>query len=214
MKNFLKTTTIVAAVSAAILPSAALADPPVGFYGGLIAGYDAGMGTLEVPGYAPTSPYDFDLNGARIGGFVGYNFASGGALVYGIEAGVNALTGSTTFPTVVAPGETFTVEGQYEASLVGRVGGMAAPDVFVYGLAGASIMGISGQYSTAPKKEDFQVGYVVGVGVEKDTGTNAFIRGEVRYSNYPTFDLQCTACGPTSADIDDVSVSVGFGMRF
>lgn len=205
---------LVLAVAASALPGAALADPPVGFYGGLMAGYDAGMGTLNVPAYAPTSPYDFDLNGARIGGFVGYNFSSGGALVYGVEAGVNALTATTTFPTIVSPGETFMVEAEYEASLVGRVGTMAGPNTFVYGLAGASILGISGAYSTATSKDDSQVGYVVGIGAEQDTGNNSFVRGEIRYADYPTFDLQCPTCGPTSADIEDVSVTIGFGMRF
>lgn len=212
MKTVLRSTAFAATLGAMLLPTAAVANPPAGFYAGVLAGYDSAMGTLNVPAYV-MSPYDFDVNGARFGGFVGYNFPTAGALTYGVEAGVNALTGSTSFPTGVGA-EIFTVEAEYEASVVGRVGGMAGPNTFVYGLAGASIMGISGMYTAFPEKKDSQVGYVLGIGAERDTGNNAFVRGEIRYSHYPTFDLQCVTCGPTSADIEDVSVSIGFGMRF
>lgn len=194
------------------LPSMLSAAPAEGVYGGLSFGYNIGDGTVGIPAYVPDT-YSVDLTGIGVGGFVGFNFPTNGGFVFGIEAGANLLNSSDTFATAAA-GETFDVDGQWEASIVGRFGGMAG-DTFIYGLGGASIMSVSGQYNPGgTEKTDEQVGWVIGVGAERTTGTGAFIRGEVRYAEYPTFDLECSVCGPTMLDLTNVTVSLGVGLDF
>jgi outer membrane immunogenic protein len=196
-----------------IIPGVALANPPDGFYGGVALGYNVGSGTLDIPGYAPSNEYGLDPDGIGMGAFAGYNFPGTGGMIFGVELGGNFLNTSDTVSTFV-PGETFTVEGEWEASVVARVGGMAG-DLFIYGLGGASIIEVSGAYSGGfPSQSDSQLGWTVGLGMERETAKGGFLRGEVRYADYPTFDLQCTACGPSNYDLSNISVSVGVGFEF
>lgn len=194
------------------IPGLALAAPPGGFYGGLSAGYHMGDGTLTIPAYAPPT-YSIDLNGVGVGAFAGFNFPGSGGLVFGIEVGANLLNTSDSVGTAI-PGETFMIEGNWEASIVARAGSTVG-QVFVYGLGGASIMEVSGQYSGGfPSQSNSQVGWTVGLGAERETANGGFVRGELRYAEYPTFDLQCTACGPTNFDLSDLTISVGVGFDF
>ncbi|MDU8929693.1 outer membrane beta-barrel protein [Alisedimentitalea sp. MJ-SS2] len=201
------------AVAAILVPALAVAEPKEGLYGGIGVGYHSGNGTLTIPAYAPPN-YGIDLNGAGFGAFVGYNFASSGSMIYGVELGVNALGTSDVVATAV-PGETFSVDGNWEASIVGRAGGMVSDKTFLYGLAGASWMNVTGQYSGGfPSQSDTRTGYVLGLGAEFDMGKGMFLRGEARYADYGSFNLQCTACGPTSVSLEDVTISVGLGFNF
>jgi len=160
------------------IPGLVFAAPHDGWYGGFSAAYNIGDGTLTIPAYVP-STYQLDPDGVGVGGFGGYNFPSSGVLVFGIEAGVHLLNTSDSVATAV-PGETFSVDGNWEASIVARAGGTAG-SFSIYGLGGATIMDLSGQYTGGfASQSDSQVGWTVGFGAERELPGGGFVRGEVR----------------------------------
>ncbi len=195
----------------ALAATTAAAGPPMGPYFGGTLGYSLGDAETNIPAYAPSQFYSNDVDGLQGGLFIGFNNSTAAGVIYGVEAGANILATEDTHATSVA-NETFTTEGDWEVSLVGRAGSVMG-NYYVYGLAGVSHMEVSGSYSGFTSQSDGQTGYVVGIGAERDIA-GGFLRGEVRYADYDTFDLQCSTCGPTFSDISTLTVLVGFGRAF
>ncbi len=214
MRNSILTT----ALTMTVLATGAFAQGAPGFYAGGQIGYETSVGELDIPAYEPESPYDHDHDGMMGGVFAGYNFTLSNGVIVGVEAGANLLgTEGVTDTSDDFPEEEFQTRASWEASVVGRVGSTYG-GYFLYGLAGASMTELEGNYDgdfgESDTASDSRIGYTLGVGAERGFGSNLFGRMEVRYADYGSFDLQCDSCGPTNVDYSTLSVTVGVGMSF
>ena len=213
MEYIMRTAFLTSTILASCLSTSAFAQGAPGFYAGGQIGYDTATGELDIPNYEPESPFDHDHDGLKGGVFAGYNFALSNGMVVGVEAGANLLGADGETPTLDGFDEEFQTDASWEASVVGRLGATYG-GYFLYGLAGASMTELEGNYTGFEGTDDSRIGYTLGVGAERAFGTNLFGRMEVRYADYGTFDLQCDSCGPTNVDYSVLSVNVGVGMNF
>ncbi len=148
------------------------------------------------------------------GGQVGYNWqAPGSNWVFGVEGDIDAQKWSTTrgvaapFPTAVPifiPGDTFTVESDWQASLRGRIGyawdrtllyatgGVAFTQVKTSAFFAAATIGINpAVLAPAVSASDTQtlVGGTVGAGLEYAMTNNLSLGVEGRYTWYGSQDF-------------------------
>jgi outer membrane immunogenic protein len=192
--------------------------PPLGTCG-------SALSTSIFPG-APdgTASQSFTNSGFRWGLYAGYNFQVNQYWLVGVEADWGhydqsstvgfipgcagaACTGGAFGPGPFA-GDSTTVRNTWDASLRGRLGFIATPDVLIYGTGGLALQRIEenvtctsqtfgaaspagGAACLGPSKSETQqktlVGYTVGGGLEWKAWQHVVLRGEYRYSEFQQF---------------------------
>ena len=143
------------------------------------------------------------------GGQIGYNWQTG-AWVFGIEGDIDAQDFSRTRVVGTAigpfiPGDSFTVESKWQASLRGRIGYAAWDRSLLYvtgGAAWTNIKGTVGLVGLGTFTGDTTItGGTVGLGYEYAFTNNISLGIEGRWSFYGdrTFTAPCWACRTRSA---------------
>jgi outer membrane immunogenic protein len=177
------------------------AEPPVavetvpqfswaGGYAGILTGY--GWADGDVQGFGTES-----FDGARLGGFVGYNWDLGNQLVVGVEGDLNY---DWNEETVAGFGD---VDTGLNWSTRARVG--YAMDRALLFAAG----GYTGTDVNGPAGDDTLHGWTVGGGVDYAVTDRMFTRIEYRYNDFGSGDV-----GGTDVDFDQHTVNVGLAVKF
>lgn len=178
------------------------AEPPVavetvpqfswaGGYAGILTGY--GWGDGEIEGIAGSEDFD----GARFGGFVGYNWDLGNQLVVGLEGDLNY---DWNEESVAGFGD---VETGMNWSARARVG--YAMDRALLFAAG----GYTGTNIEGAGDDDTLHGWTIGGGVDYALTDRMFTRVEYRYNDFGSGDL-----GGTDVDFNQHTVNVGLAVKF
>ena len=178
------------------------AEPPVavvetapqfswtGGYAGILTGY--GWGDGELVGVGSES-----FDGARFGGFVGYNWDLGNQLVVGLEGDLNYDWNEETVAGV----------GDFETGLNwstrARIG--YAMDRALLFAAG----GYTGTNVEGPGGDDTLHGWTVGGGVDYALTDRMFTRVEYRYNDFGDGNV-----GGRNVDFDQHTVNVGLAVKF
>ena len=176
------------------------AEPPVsvetvpqfswaGGYAGILTGY--GWGDGEVGGI------DDSFDGARFGGFAGYNWDLGNQLVVGVEGDLNY---DWNEEAVAGFGD---VETGLNWSARARVG--YAMDRALLFAAG----GYTGTNIEGAGDDDTLHGWTIGGGVDYALTDRMFTRVEYRYNDFGNGDL-----GGTDVDFSQHTVNVGLAVKF
>lgn len=177
------------------------AEPPVavetvpqfswaGGYAGILTGY--GWGDGEIEGIAGSEDFD----GARFGGFVGYNWDLGNQLVVGLEGDLNYDWNEET-----VAGTDY--ESGLNWSARARVG--YAMDRALLFAAG----GYTGTNIEGAGDDDTLHGWTIGGGVDYALTDRMFTRVEYRYNDFGSGDL-----GGTDVDFSQHTVNVGLAVKF
>lgn len=176
------------------------AEPPVavetvpqfswaGGYAGILTGY--GWADGDVEGFGTES-----FDGARLGGFVGYNWDLGNQLVVGLEGDLNYDWNEESVGG-------FDYETGMNWSARARVG--YAMDRALLFAAG----GYTGTNAEGPLGDDTLHGWTIGGGVDYALTDRMFTRIEYRYNDFGSGDL-----GGTDIDLDQHTVNVGLAVKF
>jgi outer membrane immunogenic protein len=180
-----------------------------GFYAGIVGGYGFGNSSWK---NSNISTGDFDVNGALVGGTLGYNWQNGPA-VFGIETDLSWSDLSGTSRSAVCPDGCETKTG-WLGTTRGRLGyaidrwmpfvsGGAA-----YGDIKASVPGLAGN-------SDTNVGWTVGAGVEFALPGNWTAKGEYLYVDLGDVNCSAANCGaPAKIDFTTHIVRAGLNYRF
>jgi outer membrane immunogenic protein len=185
-------------------PAVPMEVPPVaswtGIYAGVVAGYGF-AGRSEVDGLDAT----VDTDGFVGGGFLGYNYDTGGGIVAGVE-------GDIGYSGIDGDEDGVRVRNGVDGSLRARLGYTITPDALVYATAG----GAAKQMEVRQGGEEdsaTQLGWTAGVGTDIKITGNVFGRAEYRYTDYGKADFNLGA-GNHSVDSSDHRVLFGVGMQF
>ncbi|MBB5275045.1 outer membrane protein [Rhizobium rosettiformans] len=181
------------------------AEPPVavetvpqfswaGGYAGILTGY--GWGDGEIEGIAGSEDFD----GARFGGFVGYNWDLGNQLVVGLEGDLNYDWNEET-----VLGQDF--DSGLNWSARARVG-YAMDRALLYVAGGYTGTNISTD-GPLGSDDDTLHGWTIGGGVDYALTDRMFTRVEYRYNDFGSGDL-----GGTDVDFDQHTVNVGLAVKF
>lgn len=173
--------TIAALFAATALATPAMAQDVANFTGPRVealVGYesfDVDEGSEDGVTYAIAAGYDFDLGGAIAGVEVEYGDSDVGGCLDGVLVSTDELCFS----------------GKRDLYAGARVGFVVGSNLLLYGKAGYSNaqVGLDYEDGTAGTTNDFSVedeldGVRVGAGAEFALGTNLYLKGEYRYSNY------------------------------
>jgi outer membrane immunogenic protein len=181
------------------------AEPPVaiesvpqfswaGGYAGILTGYGWGDGTVD----AVAGSEDFD--GARLGGFVGYNWDMGSQLVVGVEGDLNYDWNEETIAgTDINSGLNWSARARVgyamDRALLFAAGGYTGTNVSIDG----------GGFDD----DDTLHGWTIGGGVDYAVTDRMFTRVEYRYNDFGNGDL-----GGSDVDFDQHVVNVGLAVKF
>ncbi len=179
------------------------AEPPVavetapqfswaGGYAGILTGY--GWGDGEVGGL------DESFDGARFGGFVGYNWDLGNQLVVGLEGDLNYdWNEETVLGTDVDSGLNWSARARV---------GYAMDRALLFAAAGYTGTNVSAD-GGGVNEDDTLHGWTVGGGVDYALTDRMFTRIEYRYNDFGSGDL-----GGTDIDFSQHTVNVGLAVKF
>jgi len=185
-------------------PAVPMEQPPVASWTGAYAGVTAGYGFAgrnEVSG----ADTNVKSDGFVGGGFLGYNYDTGGGVVAGVEGdiGYNGLKGDR---------DGFEVKNGVDGSLRARLGYTITPDALVYATAGGAAKHMS--VSEAGEKDSASMlGWTAGVGTDIKITEKVFGRAEYRYTDYGDKNFE-TGTGTHKVDSRDHRVLFGVGMQF
>jgi outer membrane immunogenic protein len=183
---------------------------------------DTNIGGVRSP-IDSSSPRNYNPVAARFGGFAGYNWQFAPRWVAGIEgdwAYANATKTVAGFPgctnavcTVgfvsvpngqIAGGDLTSVKIGWDASVRGRLGYLATPDLLLYGTGGVAWQHVEVSGACGAWPSSFQcngppqplpsfvsqtktlAGWTVGAGVEWHAWGNWLVRGEYRFADFGT----------------------------
>ena len=181
-----------------------------GFYFGANIGGKWANVDHEVTGPATTVTFTGDTSSSLIGGGqIGYNWQTG-AWVFGIEGDIDAQDFSRTRVVGTAigpfiPGDSFSVESKWQASLRGRIGYAAWDRSLLYvtgGAAWTNFKGTAGLVGLGTFTDDTTItGGTVGLGYEYAFTNNLSLGIEGRWTFYGdrTFTTPWWACRTRSA---------------
>ena len=165
-----------------------------------------GLRVEGLVGYDTTDIEDEGSSGVVYGAGIGYDVQAGGVVI-GADAEISKSTIDECVSSVSITGDQLCAEAGRELSVGGRIGAVVAPSTLIYARAGYTNARINLEYDNpngtsldTVARENLD-GVRVGGGVEQAIGTNAFVRGEYRYSNY-------------EQGYDRHQAVVGFGFRF
>lgn len=180
-----------------------------GFYAGVVGGYATGDAD-----WSATIPDggSFDIDGAFIGGVVGYNVQHG-AWVWGIEGDLAwaGIDGSG----VAADDDDISVDINWIGSVRGRVG-YAFDNILPYVTAGVAFgdadIGISGDLNASDSQ--LHVGWTAGLGVEVGITQNVSASLEYRYTDLGSEDYDFGAGFDTVGAGDFHTIGAALKWRF
>ncbi|AXJ95418.1 MULTISPECIES: outer membrane protein [unclassified Sphingomonas] len=198
----------------------------------IIAAVAAGTTLCAIPAAAQTTGAPF--TGLRIEGVAGYDALKDGhdtsdGVVYGGGVGYDVrlnnlvvgaegeLTGSTTdtrTSNLVNQGDRFRVGMGRDVYLGARVGVPLNPTTLAYAKGGYTNARIDTRYTsgtTEVRDHTDLDGFRLGAGLEHQMGSNTYIKGEYRYSNYGRAN---GSVGSYDIDADRHQIVAGVGMRF
>lgn len=186
-------------------PVAAPLASPVGFtWGGPYVGATIGYGWASFHNQGPAGG-SISADGAKLGGFAGYNFDLGNQIILGAEADLNwdNLNGS---------GSVYGVKQQWDATARVRAG-YSFGRVMAYGTGGAAA---SGARVDSPLNSDSAThwGWTVGAGVEAAVTNNVTARLEYQYADYGSEFYQTGPVTGTNVDFNTNTVRAGLGYKF
>lgn len=189
---------ILAALLAGTVATPALAQDAAPFTGLRVEG---------LIGYEATDVEDENTDGIAYGVGVGYDVQSGSG-VFGIEAEATESSVDECVRGVVLATDTLCAKVGRDLYVGGRAGALIGVNTLLYAKAGYTNNRVKAEYQDGTagtaldltEKDDLD-GIRVGGGVEIGVGTNAFVKGEYRYSNY-------------EQGYDKHQGLVGFGVRF
>lgn len=180
------------------------AEPPVavesapqfswaGGYAGILTGYGWGDGSIENFG-------DENFDGARFGGFVGYNWDLGNQLVVGLEGDLNYDWNEETIGGA-------DVDTGLNWSARARVG-YAMDRALLFAAGGYTGTNVSAD-GGGVNDDDTLHGWTIGAGVDYALTDRMFTRIEYRYNDFGNGDL-----GGNDVDFDQHVVNVGLAVKF
>jgi outer membrane immunogenic protein len=175
----------------------------------LLAGLVAGA--FATPAFAQDAPPPAPMSGFHVEGLVGYDSAeieddNDGGVLYGARAGYDFQTGRFVFgiegeasestnrgcvTDIIAVNDSLCARAGRDFAITGRAGIIVGRRVLLYGTAGYTNArfridyddGTAGGASNFVDHVDLD-GVRVGAGAQFGVGRNAYIRTELRYSNY------------------------------
>lgn len=155
-----------------------------GFYAGVTAGYVTGDADYSATFQGtPLGSGSFDMDGAFLGGVVGYNWQSGN-IVFGVEgdlAWANIEGGEDNF------GETISSEIDLMGSVRGRVG-YAWDNILPYLTAGVAFAHNEVSVTDFGSDSNTHIGWTAGLGVEVGVTQNVSASLEYRYTDFGSED--------------------------
>jgi outer membrane immunogenic protein len=235
-KLLLSTALLIAAISTAsaadLRPYTKAPPPPppvpmfswTGFYFGLNIGGKWANVDQTVTGPATTVSFTGDTNSSVIGGGqIGYNWQTG-AWVFGIEGDIDAQDFNRSRVIGVAigpfiPGDAFSVESKWQASLRGRIGYAAWDRTLLYVTGGAAWTNIKGTASLVGlgsfSNDTTITGGTVGVGLEYAFTNNISLGLEGRWSFYGDRTFNAPVLGVSDkVSLDTAEVMGKLNFRF
>lgn len=159
-------------------------------------GYDATHANDGIPATPNT------LDGVRIGGAVGYDWALGDTFTIGVEGGVGFNVSGDTKAVIGGTALRATAGHDIDASI--RVGARVTPSTLVYAKAGYANSRFTLRSTTAgvtTKVSDSDDGWRIGAGVEQKLTDNIYAKAEYRYTSYGN-------------DVSRHQALIGLGYRF
>lgn len=172
MRNWIFAALLAGGVSSPVL--AQEAGPKTGFRVEAVAGYDrprAGGGSVD---------------GAVYGGGAGYDYQAGN-VISGVEVEFTESTVDETINDFPEDGDSVTATFGRDLYAGFRIGGVIGGTALIYAKAGYTNLRIGAEVDTADvsaRGKESLNGIRAGAGVEIGIGTNLFVKGEYRYSNY------------------------------
>ena len=171
--------------------------------------------------------FDPDPRGLTGGLFVGYNWQTGGGLVLGLEADIQASNASGTEDYRDADGNLLNPLGDVEghsrirSTFAARIrAGLAMDRTLLYVAGGLS----QAEYRLSYDRMDVELdaitarrtGWTIGAGVEHAMSSNMRLRGEIRYSVYGTAEYEATPLGtaPSASRLNTTEVRLGVAFNF
>jgi outer membrane immunogenic protein len=163
---------------------------------------------------------DQSIDGLLYGGGIGYDLATDGGIVLGIEG---EITGSTARNARNQYANTFgfgRVRQGRDLYVGGRIGFLAGPTTLIYGKGGYtnSKLNVLAGSSTEETDTDFELsGWRVGAGVEKALSPKTYAKVEYRYSNYERGQIEYgsgATSGRFDVDTDRHQIAASYGFRF
>ena len=167
------------------------------------AGTQATWGQAIAIGGLSTN-YSNDPDGLLAGLLMGYNWAFGSFLI-GIEADVSLTSiqdsqnnATRIAPLVTIPIAEFDTDIPWIATLRGRLGVLASPDVLLYATGGLAIAEVDQSYffqdanrdSFSGRSSDTKTGYAVGGGMEWALSGNWSLKGDYLYISLDDNDFR------------------------
>ena len=148
-------------------------------------------------------------DGLTYGGAIGYDFQAGNAVI-GFEGEITGSTNDQEATDVLTPGDRFRVNAGRDLYVGGRVGFLAGDRTLIYAKGGYTNARIETSYddgtAVTEVNEDLD-GWRLGAGAEYKLGTNTYLKGEYRYSNYSEME-------GVDVDVDRHQIVAGVGIRF
>jgi outer membrane immunogenic protein len=195
-----------------------------GFYIGANIGGKWADISHEVTGPATTFTFNRDTTSSFIGGGqIGYNWQTG-AWVFGIEGDIDAqdfhrdrVVGVAIGPFI--PGDAFSVESKWQASLRGRIGYAAWDRSLIYVTGGAAWTNIKGTASLVGlgtfSNDRTITGGTVGLGYEYAFTRNVSLGVEGRWSFYGDRTFTAPVLGVSDKiSLDTAEVMAKLNFRF
>jgi outer membrane immunogenic protein len=179
------------------------AEPPVavesapqfswaGGYAGILTGYGWGNGDF--------AGVDESFDGARFGGFAGYNWDLGNQLVVGLEGDLNYdWNEENVLGTDVDTGLNWSARARV---------GYAMDRALLFAAGGYTGTNISGD-GAGVNDDDTLHGWTIGAGVDYALTDRMFTRVEYRYNDFGSGDL-----GGNDVNLDQHVVNVGLAVKF
>ncbi|TDH38220.1 porin family protein [Pseudohoeflea suaedae] len=202
------------AFAADLTPTSPSYDPAAtaydwsGAYVGFVAGYLLAEGEHQAPpGFGTRPPYDVD--GAMVGGTVGYNWQKG-SIIYGVEGDFSLadMSGNVVLPA------NFRTDIRNFGTLRARMG-YTYDRVMPYVTGGVAFADIhAGQFGTLSVTRDWVAGWTLGAGVETALSDKVTFKLEGLYVDLG--DITYTSLGnPIDVTTEGVGVvRVGLNRRF
>ncbi|HEX8555092.1 MAG TPA: porin family protein [Sphingomonas sp.] len=163
---------------------------------------------------------DQSIDGLLFGGGIGYDIATSGGLVLGVEGEV---TGSTARNSQGQYTNTFgfgRVRQGRDFYVGGRIGVLANPMTLIYAKGGYtnSKLNVLAGSTTQTTDTDFELdGLRVGAGVERALSPTTYAKVEYRYSNYDRGRIEYgsgATSGRFDVDTDRHQIAASYGIRF
>jgi outer membrane immunogenic protein len=172
-----------------------------GGYAGVISGYGWGE--------ADASVVQLNLDGARLGGFAGYNFEISPNVFLGVEGEI-AYDWNEDTRTVSGQNGTITVSSGLNAAARARLGYGTERALF-YLAGGYTVTELNGESTLVAKQDETMNGWTVGAGADYAVTDRLITRLEYRYTDFG----DVTFPGDTDAvSFKQHTVNVGLAVKF